>query len=149
MTVKWSLTRAPATSARNWTRAAWCRVPMPGSARSALKTGSSQTTVPVVPARPAPSRGSELCGRRARFTLHRTTQFPVVHTSHRSTVMSNITTRDDTQVDNKEWGEGGAPDTIVLIHGFWVTPRSWERWIPYYEAKGYRVLAPAYPGLED
>lgn len=28
-----------------------------------------------------------------------------------------------------------APDTIVLIHGFWVTPRTWERWIPYYEAK--------------
>ena len=41
-----------------------------------------------------------------------------------------------------------APDTVVLIHGFWVTPRSWERWIPYYEAQGYRVLAPAYPGLD-
>lgn len=41
-----------------------------------------------------------------------------------------------------------APDTIILIHGFWVTPRSWERWVPYYEARGYRVLAPAYPGLE-
>lgn len=41
-----------------------------------------------------------------------------------------------------------APDTIVLIHGFWVTPRSWERWIPHYERKGYRVLAPAYPGFE-
>jgi pimeloyl-ACP methyl ester carboxylesterase len=41
-----------------------------------------------------------------------------------------------------------APDTIVLIHGFWVTPRSWEQWIPYYEAKGFRVLAPAYPGFE-
>ena len=40
------------------------------------------------------------------------------------------------------------PDTIVLIHGFWVTPRSWERWITRYEAKGYRVLAPAYPGFE-
>src|SRR5688500_16915530 len=40
------------------------------------------------------------------------------------------------------------PDTIVLIHGFWVTPRSWEHWIPYYETKGYRVLAPAYPGFE-
>jgi len=40
------------------------------------------------------------------------------------------------------------PDTIVLIHGFWVTPRSWEHWIPRYEAQGYRVLAPAYPGLE-
>src|ERR687889_770736 len=23
----------------------------------------------------------------------------------------------------------GAPDTIVLIHGLWVTPRSWEHWI--------------------
>ena len=26
------------------------------------------------------------------------------------------------------------PDTIVLIHGFWVTPRSWEHWIAHYEA---------------
>ena len=40
------------------------------------------------------------------------------------------------------------PDTIVLIHGFWVTPRSWERWIPYYENRGFQVLAPGYPGFE-
>jgi pimeloyl-ACP methyl ester carboxylesterase len=40
------------------------------------------------------------------------------------------------------------PDTIVLVHGFWVTPRSWEHWITHYEARGYRVLAPAYPGFE-
>ena len=40
------------------------------------------------------------------------------------------------------------PDTIVLIHGFWVTPRSWEHWIDHYERKGFRVLAPAYPGFE-
>jgi len=42
----------------------------------------------------------------------------------------------------------GSPDTIVLVHGFWVTPRSWEDWIAHYEAKGYKVLAPAYPGFE-
>ena len=42
----------------------------------------------------------------------------------------------------------GGPDTIVLVHGFWVTPRSWEDWKAHYEAKGYRVLAPAYPGFE-
>jgi hypothetical protein len=41
-----------------------------------------------------------------------------------------------------------APDTIVLIHGFWVTPRSWEDWIAHYEARGFTVLAPAYPGFE-
>jgi pimeloyl-ACP methyl ester carboxylesterase len=41
-----------------------------------------------------------------------------------------------------------SPDTIVLVHGFWVTPRSWEHWKARYEAAGYRVLAPAYPGFE-
>jgi pimeloyl-ACP methyl ester carboxylesterase len=41
-----------------------------------------------------------------------------------------------------------APDTIVLIHGLWVTPRSWEKWVEHYEGRGYRVLAPAYPGFE-
>ena len=40
------------------------------------------------------------------------------------------------------------PNTIVLIHGFWVTPRSWEHWKRHYEAKGYTVLTPAYPGFE-
>jgi pimeloyl-ACP methyl ester carboxylesterase len=38
--------------------------------------------------------------------------------------------------------------TIVLIHGFWVTPRSWEHWVAHYEAQGHRVLAPAYPGFD-
>ena len=40
------------------------------------------------------------------------------------------------------------PDTIVLIHGLWMTPRSWEHWIGRYEERGFRVLAPAYPGFE-
>ena len=40
------------------------------------------------------------------------------------------------------------PDTIVLIHGFWVMPRSWEQWIAHCEGRGYRVIAPAYPGFE-
>ncbi|RJK94767.1 alpha/beta fold hydrolase [Vallicoccus soli] len=42
----------------------------------------------------------------------------------------------------------GAPDTVVLVHGLWMTPRSWEHWVPHYEAKGYRVLTPGYPGFE-
>ncbi|MGF0328157.1 alpha/beta hydrolase [Gordonia hongkongensis] len=41
-----------------------------------------------------------------------------------------------------------SPDTIVLVHGLWVTPRSWEDWITYYQDKGYRVIAPPYPGFE-
>lgn len=39
-------------------------------------------------------------------------------------------------------------DTIVLIHGLWMTPRCWELWVEYYRRPGYEVLAPAYPGLD-
>lgn len=38
--------------------------------------------------------------------------------------------------------------TIVLIHGLWMTPLSWEHWIQRYTEKGYKVLAPAWPGME-
>jgi alpha-beta hydrolase superfamily lysophospholipase len=41
-----------------------------------------------------------------------------------------------------------AADTVVLIHGLWMTPRSWEHWVDHYTARGYQVLTPAYPGLE-
>jgi pimeloyl-ACP methyl ester carboxylesterase len=40
------------------------------------------------------------------------------------------------------------PSTIVLIHGLWMTPLSWEHWIDRYEARGFRVLAPAWPGMD-
>lgn len=38
--------------------------------------------------------------------------------------------------------------TIVLIHGLWVTPRSWEKFQSHYEQRGYRVIAPAWPGIQ-
>jgi pimeloyl-ACP methyl ester carboxylesterase len=41
------------------------------------------------------------------------------------------------------------PDTIVLIHGLWLTPLSWEGWIKRYENAGYTVLAPRWPGEAD
>ena len=37
--------------------------------------------------------------------------------------------------------------TIVLIHGLWVTPRSWESFQGRFESQGYRVIAPAWPGI--
>jgi pimeloyl-ACP methyl ester carboxylesterase len=41
-----------------------------------------------------------------------------------------------------------APDTAVLIHGLWMTPRSWERWVERYQRAGFRVLTPAWPGFD-
>ena len=40
------------------------------------------------------------------------------------------------------------PDPIVLIHGMWMTPLSWEHWIERYRARGHEVHAPAWPGLD-
>ena len=37
---------------------------------------------------------------------------------------------------------------IVLIHGMWMTPLSWEHWASHYTDRGHRVLAPAWPGLD-
>jgi pimeloyl-ACP methyl ester carboxylesterase len=38
--------------------------------------------------------------------------------------------------------------TIVLIHGLWLTPRSWEGWKARFEERGHEVLAPAWPRME-
>jgi pimeloyl-ACP methyl ester carboxylesterase len=40
------------------------------------------------------------------------------------------------------------PNTIVLIHGLWLTSRSWEKWIDRYTSRGYRVLSPSWPGMD-
>jgi len=40
------------------------------------------------------------------------------------------------------------PNTIVLIHGLWMTPLSWENWVKRYTDAGYNVLAPGWPGLD-
>jgi pimeloyl-ACP methyl ester carboxylesterase len=51
-------------------------------------------------------------------------------------------------VTTENTSASAAPDSIVLVHGFWVTPLSWEKWVERYESKGYRVLTPTYPGFE-
>ncbi|GAA2216847.1 alpha/beta hydrolase [Micromonospora olivasterospora] len=42
----------------------------------------------------------------------------------------------------------GRVDTIVLLHGLWMTPRSWENWAERYRSRGFRVLTPAWPGMD-
>jgi pimeloyl-ACP methyl ester carboxylesterase len=38
---------------------------------------------------------------------------------------------------------------IVLIHGMWMTPRSWEPWIDHYAGRGSHAIAPGWPGIES
>ncbi len=41
-----------------------------------------------------------------------------------------------------------ATKTVLFIHGLWLTSRSWENWAARYEARGYKVLAPGWPGMD-
>ena len=37
--------------------------------------------------------------------------------------------------------------SIVLVHGLWLSPRSWEGWKERFEGAGHRVVAPAWPRM--
>jgi pimeloyl-ACP methyl ester carboxylesterase len=39
--------------------------------------------------------------------------------------------------------------TIVLIHGLWMTPRSWDTWAARFRAAGHDVIVPGWPGVGD
>jgi pimeloyl-ACP methyl ester carboxylesterase len=39
-------------------------------------------------------------------------------------------------------------NNIVLIHGLWMTPLSFEYWAHHYTERGYSVYAPSWPGME-
>ena len=39
--------------------------------------------------------------------------------------------------------------TVVLIHGMWMTPRSWDNWVDHYADRGYGAIAPGWPGVKD
>jgi non-heme chloroperoxidase len=38
---------------------------------------------------------------------------------------------------------------IVLIHGLWMTPTSWNTWAERFRAKGHEVIVPGWPGIDD
>jgi pimeloyl-ACP methyl ester carboxylesterase len=38
--------------------------------------------------------------------------------------------------------------SVVLVHGLWLTPRSWEGWVTRFEGRGRQVLAPPWPRIE-
>jgi pimeloyl-ACP methyl ester carboxylesterase len=41
-----------------------------------------------------------------------------------------------------------APDTVVLIHGLWMTSHSWEHWAARYRDRGCTVIANGWPGMD-
>lgn len=46
-------------------------------------------------------------------------------------------------------GANSEKATIVLVHGLWMTPKSWDTWAEYFRARGHRVIVPGWPGIDD
>lgn len=38
---------------------------------------------------------------------------------------------------------------IVLVHGLWMTPKSWDTWAERFRAQGHEVIVPGWPGIDD
>ncbi len=39
-------------------------------------------------------------------------------------------------------------DTVVLIHGLWMTALSWEHWVERYTNRGFTVITRSWPGMD-
>jgi pimeloyl-ACP methyl ester carboxylesterase len=39
-------------------------------------------------------------------------------------------------------------DTILFIHGLYLSYHSWEKWVSRYQGMGYKAIAPGWPGME-
>jgi len=56
--------------------------------------------------------------------------------------MATITQREAEQIE-KANAMGRTP--VVFIHGLWLLPSSWDRWMAVFEEAGYAPLAPGWP----
>ena len=53
-----------------------------------------------------------------------------------------ISEREAQQVEK---ANAGAKTPIVLIHGLWLLPSSWDNWVEYFDQEGYPGLTPDWP----
>jgi non-heme chloroperoxidase len=57
--------------------------------------------------------------------------------------MAPITSREQQQIDQANASER---TPVVLIHGLWLLPNSWDSWTGFFEEAGYAAVAPGWPG---
>src|SRR5437588_669476 len=67
----------------------------------------------------------------------------------RSPLVGSQVTRNRPTREGKAMTSAESAPPIVLIHGLWLSPRSWEGWKERFESRGYRVLAPAWPRMQQ
>jgi len=56
--------------------------------------------------------------------------------------MAAITEHEQQQIEQAN-ASGRTP--VVFVHGLWLLPSSWDRWVPVFEEAGYTALTPGWP----
>lgn len=62
------------------------------------------------------------------------------------THQAQITARETQQLER---ANGSSRTPVVLIHGLWLLPSSWDRWVEVFEQAGYSALTPGWPDDPD
>lgn len=60
--------------------------------------------------------------------------------------MASITEHEERQIEQAN--ASGRP-AVVFVHGLWLLPSSWDRWLTLFEEAGYAALAPGWPDDPD
>jgi len=62
-----------------------------------------------------------------------------------STVAADRTGITDLESEQIERANASGRTTVVFIHGLWLLPSSWDRWVDLFETAGYSAVKPSWP----
>jgi pimeloyl-ACP methyl ester carboxylesterase len=51
----------------------------------------------------------------------------------------------ETMEEAIERTNASAKPPVIFIHGLWLKPNSWDRWVEMFAAAGYAAFAPCWP----
>jgi pimeloyl-ACP methyl ester carboxylesterase len=59
--------------------------------------------------------------------------------------MSTTITSSDREIRQVEQANASGRTPVVFIHGLWLLPSSWDRWVDLFEEAGYAAVTPSWP----
>jgi non-heme chloroperoxidase len=62
-----------------------------------------------------------------------------------STIESPQTAVTDREAEQVARANASGLQPVVFVHGLWLLPNSWDRWVEYFEQAGYIGLSPGWP----
>jgi non-heme chloroperoxidase len=62
-----------------------------------------------------------------------------------STASSETTTITDHEAEQVGRANASGRTPVVFVHGLWLLPNSWDRWVSMFEEAGYTAVAPGWP----